>query len=518
MDIRMMIGQHLVAGFEGTKVPAAFKKTVRDHLIGNVILFSHNVKNAKQLKALCQEIQQVVVAATGVPAFITIDQEGGAVSRLKDDCAVVPSAMAVASTGKIDNAYMAGLITGRELHALGVNFNLAPVFDVNSNPANPVIGVRSYGDTPDKAASYACAMARGLIEGGVLCCGKHFPGHGDTAVDSHVGLPVVDKSLDELMEVELKAFKAGIDAGIPGIMSTHILFPQIEKDKVPATMSRAIMTGLLKETLGFEGLVLSDCMMMGAIAQQYGTVHGMVEALKAGVDLIFASHSIDLNVEAAQEMARAVQAGDVSLEELAQSTQKILRYKEALKPPTDEAFALVGSREHRDLVDTMYQQSIAISQLPFGMMPDMGNNPLFVSCLPFITTLASNPVQDELSFAHEMQRRFGGVAHTMPTDPSALDSAAIATLAQKGGHTAVVVGTYNAHIKQGQLDVVNKLSISGAPVIVVALRNPYDLSFLPDQVTGIAAYAYNRPVIAKVAEVLDGQWMSTGVVPVQLKP
>lgn len=513
-DIRFMIGQHLVAGFQGTRVPEELVKAVREHKIGNVILFAHNVESAGQLKQLCADIQELMLREVGVPAFITIDQEGGAVSRLPKECAVVPSAMAVASTGNTDNAYQAGLITGKELHALGVNFDLAPVFDVNSNPQNPVIGVRSYGDKPDAAAAYATAMFQGLLEGGVLCCGKHFPGHGDTAVDSHVGLPKVDKSLEELRACELKAFQAGIDAGIPGIMSTHILFPQIEKGKTPATMSRAIMTGLLRDTMGFTGLTLSDCMMMGAIADQYGTVNGMVEALKAGVDLIFASHSVDLCVQAAEKMREAVDKGDKPLSELEESLRRILSYKEKITPTLDEEFALIGSPAHRAVVDKLYEDSLTIARLPLGHIPPLGDNPLFVSCLPFVTTLASNPVMGELSFAHDMQSRFGGDAHTMPTDPSALSAAAIGAMAQ--GHTSVVVGTYNAHIKRGQLDVVEKLARCGVPVTVFALRNPYDLAHLPEGVTGIAAYAYNRPVLDKVAKVLSGELVPRGTMPVQL--
>lgn len=514
MDIREMIGQHLVAGFEGKTVPDAFKRAVKTHRIGNVILFVHNVESKEQLKALCAEIQDVVMGELGVPAFITIDQEGGVVSRLKDDCAVVPGAMAVASTGRAEYAYAAGLITGRELHALGVNFDLAPVFDINSNPDNPAIGVRSYGDTPEKAAPYALRMVKGLQDAGVLACAKHFPGHGDTAVDSHMGLPVVNKTKEELEKIELRPFQQAIDEGIAGVMSTHILFPKIEKGDVPATMSRRIMTGLLKEEMGFQGLVLSDCMMMGAIKDNYGTVKGMVRALEAGVDLIFASHSIDLSREAAEEMLKAVQAGGISEEELRQSTEKILSFKKKLAPPREDEFALVGSAEHRAQVEAMYAASLAGVRLPENGLPALGEKPLFISCSPFVTTLASNPLLDQISFAGDMQARFGGDAVTMPIDPTADEVSAIAE--RMPGHTAIVVGTYNGHIKKGQLAVVKAASRTGLPVIAVALRNPYDLKDLPENACGIAAYAYSRPVLDAVKKVLAGENELTGRLPVAL--
>ena len=194
MDLLTALGQHLVTGFKGPEMTEEFVQSVREYHIGNVILFDYNVVDKAQLKKLCAEIAELVTKETGYPPFITIDQEGGAVSRLKEDATIFPSAMAIAATGDPENARTAGRITGEELLAMGVNFDLAPVMDVNSNPNNPVIGVRSYGDQPAQVARYGVAMAQGLMQGGVLASIKHFPGHGDTSVDSHLGLPRVDKN------------------------------------------------------------------------------------------------------------------------------------------------------------------------------------------------------------------------------------------------------------------------------------------------------------------------------------
>ncbi len=213
MTLERMTGQRLVVGFPGYEIPKELRELVREYYVGNIILFAENIRDNAQLKRLCGELQELVREATGLPAFITIDQEGGVVSRLGADAAVVPSAMCVSATGEPRNAYLAGLITGRELSALGVNFDLAPVMDVNSNPHNPVIGVRSYGDAPETVSRYGVEMIRGLTEGGVLSCAKHFPGHGDTALDSHLSLPRVDKTLEELESCELAPFRAAIEAG-----------------------------------------------------------------------------------------------------------------------------------------------------------------------------------------------------------------------------------------------------------------------------------------------------------------
>lgn len=217
---------------------------------------------------------------------------------------------------KAGKAVLAAEITARQLRGVGVNFNLAPDLDVNSNPMNPVIGVRSFGDDPQSVALFGAKAVEGYKNGGMLCCGKHFPGHGDTAVDSHIGLPCIEKTMDELEACELISFRAAIKAGIPAIMSSHILFPNIEPNGVPATMSRTIMHGLLRETLGFDGLILSDCMVMDAIRRHYGTAHGVVEAMRAGVDMVFVSSNADLQRESAPAALAAAESGSIDAREL----------------------------------------------------------------------------------------------------------------------------------------------------------------------------------------------------------
>ena len=328
MDLREQIGQRLVTGFPGTELTEDFRRMVREYKISNVILFRENITDCAQLKQLCGEIQALVRRETGHGAFITADQEGGLVTRLPGDAVNVPGAMAIAATGDPENAYRAGLLTGRELRALGVNFDLAPSVDVNSNPENPVIGARSYGDTPQEVSRYANRMIRGLLDGGVLCSAKHFPGHGDTDTDSHLALPCVDKSMEELERTELLPFREAVRAGVPAVMTTHILFPQLEPEHLPATMSRRIMTGLLREQMGFDGLIVSDCMEMRAIKDHFGTVNGVVAAMAAGVDLVFISHDTLLSGQAARAAEQAVAEGRLSAAEMQASVQRILALKE----------------------------------------------------------------------------------------------------------------------------------------------------------------------------------------------
>ena len=198
MTLTQMLGQKLEYGFHGTQLTEEFKSLIRQYKIGNVILFRRNVESAPQLRRLCGEIREYILQETGIPPFIIIDEEGGMVSRLPGDAVNVPGAMAVAATGDPENARRASEITIRQLRGLGPNFNMAPVLDVNSNPNNPVIGVRSYGDRVEQVSAFGCAALAPYQDSGIYCCIKHFPGHGDTAVDSHLGIPRVDKTEEEL--------------------------------------------------------------------------------------------------------------------------------------------------------------------------------------------------------------------------------------------------------------------------------------------------------------------------------
>lgn len=510
-DLRWQAGQKLAVGFPGTEVPQELRQLVAEYKIGNIILFEENVRDAAQLRRLCGELRELVEKHTGLPPLIAIDQEGGVVSRLKGDCALAPSAMGVAATGDPANAYRAGEITGRELRALGVNFDLAPVMDVNSNPRNPVIGARSYGARPEDVCAYGTAMIRGLQAGGVRCCAKHFPGHGDTAVDSHLGLPRVDKSLRELEACELVPFRAAMDAGVDAVMTTHILFPCLEPDGVPATMSRRILTGLMREKLGFAGLIVSDCMMMGAIARYYGTVPGCVAAARAGVDLLFVSHSVKLAAQAAQALGEEARAGRLDAGELTASVERIIRLKECLSPA--EGFEAVGCEAHREAFRAM--RRAGLTRVGRAPRPALGANPLFLGCNPFRTTQASSPVDTKAAFAPWMARRLGGEALVTPTDPAEADIARAVEAAP--GHSALVLGTYNGHVKQGQLRLLSALAALGLPMACVALRDPYDLAGLPDNVYGLAAYEYNTESLETVAQALTGDFVPAGKLPVPLE-
>lgn len=222
MTLSEKLGQMLVTGFPAGEMDDSFRALVKEKKVGNVILFKDNLKSAEQIVSLTKEIRALIHQETGCFPLITVDEEGGVVSRLPESMGKMPSAMALASLNEPDEIYQAALISGKQLRALGMNFNLAPVLDINNNPANPVIGIRSYGLNAQDTWFFASQAVRGYMDAGVLCSGKHFPGHGDVAADSHLELPVNKKSLDELKQMEFQPFEQAIRAHIPAMTIAHV--------------------------------------------------------------------------------------------------------------------------------------------------------------------------------------------------------------------------------------------------------------------------------------------------------
>ena len=510
MTLQEKIGQRLMTGFPGPKMTEEFIETVKKHKIGNVILFRENITDRQQLKQLCQDIQELVRRETGHSAIIAIDQEGGVVSRLPLDAINVPGAMALAASGDPENAYRAGKLIGRELRALGPNFNFAPTVDVNANPNNPVIGVRSYGDNPHEVSRYAKRAVAGLLEGGVPCTAKHFPGHGDTDVDSHLALPCVNKSLEELEKVDLVPFQGAIEAGVTAIMTAHILYPQIEPDPIPATMSRRIVHGILREKLGYQGIVISDCMEMAAIAAKYGISNGTLAAFKAGVDLVEITHHPLWCAEAAIRILEAAEAGELDMEEMDASVNRILECKARWienQVPVDFDFE-AAAEESRQLLE----QTITESQRPAGFQV---TNPLCIGCDPYRASLVGNlEIGEKNPFGIQMAQLLGGACASMERNPSA--EAVAALVEQAKNHGCAVVGTYDAVYNPGQMELIHALAASGVPTVVVALHLPYDLKNLPENVWGLAAFEYSARATSAAAKVLLGQTKPAGSMPVKL--
>jgi beta-N-acetylhexosaminidase len=333
-----------VVGFSGAR-PDADVKALLDAGVGGVILFKRNVESAQQVAELVHGLK----AYAGRPLLASVDQEGGRVARLRGaPFTTLPPMRDIGQRGDAALATRVGRLLAFEVRALGFDVDFAPVLDVDTNPANPVIGDRSFARDPHVVARLGVALAQGLEAGGVASCGKHFPGHGDTTTDSHLALPRLTHSLDRLRQVELLPFAAFARAGLASLMTAHVIFEAIDPG-VPATMSQAVLDGLLRRELGYNGVVVSDDLEMRAIADHFSVERAAVDGLRAGVDLFLVCHHADVQHRAIEAVARAVESGEVSRERLAQAQARVERLTQRFVHGPEEGLAALGSGEHRAL-------------------------------------------------------------------------------------------------------------------------------------------------------------------------
>lgn len=376
-----------------TVMNSQVRQIIEDYHFGAVIYFAQNLTGTAQAYNLTMEMQKAARVDGGIPMLICADQEGGSVYRLGTGTAL-PGNMALGAAGDGKYARMAGQVIGSELSVLGINTNLAPVVDVNNNANNPVIGLRAYGDEPDAIGRLACETIAGMKEYNVIGCVKHFPGHGDTATDSHYGLPSVNKSLATLQNCELKPFSAAIKQGVQMIMTAHILYPQLEKDKIlssktgkseslPATMSDDIITGLLKKQMGFEGIVVTDAMNMAGITDSWKPVEAVVNSIKAGVDMICMPCELSCLADVKEldkiidGVVSAVNSGKIPMSRINDAVRRILKVKaengilgwNAENYSLEKAESTVGCQENRNKEREIAAAAVTVVQNKNNTLP-----------------------------------------------------------------------------------------------------------------------------------------------------
>ncbi len=522
MTVEEQIGQLLVVGFQGTSVPHTLRELIERHHVGNIILFSRNIQNTHQLLALTHSLQEIAQSAGHrSPLFIMLDQENGTVRRLGQGATIFPGNMALGAVGSEQIAYEIAQATGHELKALGINMNLAPVVDVNNNPANPVIGVRSFGEDPQQVARLAVATVQGYQAAGIVSNLKHFPGHGDTSVDSHLALPTIPHTLERLEQVELVPFRSCIQAGADSVMIAHIYFPALMRDEaLPATVSPAIIQGLLRQQLGFDGVIVSDCMEMNAITRTVGVEQGSVMALQAGIDLVLISHIYERQIASLVAIQAAIQVGQLARETIHLAAERVLRLKErSLSWPTALSSTLaaeVGSQEHQQLRDKAYALSTTLVRndeqlLPLSLQP--GESILVLYPQKATANMAQDKFAAPTALVENIQQRHTNTQSIIfPPQMSAEDRHELLHKAQQAA--IIIMATINAHAGEDQAELMRQLLHMDRPVIGIAVHSPYDLQSFPELRTYLATYEYTPPALEAVVRVLFGEIEAQGQLPV----
>jgi len=511
MSLERKVGQLMSVAFHGTTITSSLEAMIRDRGVGGVILYGENFTDAAGLKRLIADLSGIARDAKAIPLFFEIDQEGGAVARIGSGATVLPGQMALAATpDPTASVGKAVSITAAELAAIGVNWNFAPDADVNDEPTNPVIGNRSFSSDPGRVSALVSAAVRAYASANFLACAKHFPGHGSTTVDSHSGLPRIDADRSTVERVQLAPFRSAIAARVPAIMSAHIVVPALDPTPdLPVTLSKPVLTDLLRTTMGFDGVIVTDDLEMGALAT-IGEATAGIRAFQAGADYLLFRYDESAPVEAHRRMVEAVRAGAMSTARLDESVRRIVNLKRAYSIYLGTRVALPLDLEANGRVALdLARDSITLLRNR-GVLPLRGRTLVIA---PTNADVAVLPGQPGLGAVFQ-RKRPDAVVQAIPLRPAATDVSRAVAAARDVD--AVVVGTTDLFAYAEQRQLVAGLSRERAPVVMVSLRAPYDIAQEPDVAAYLCAYDGREPSLVAATEVLIGERKPVGSLPVDI--
>ncbi len=500
----------------GVDTPA---QVVEKFGVGGVIYFNNsstdNVDGPAQMAAFSNGLQRAATSSNArIPLIIAIDQEGGNVTRLESPATEFHARMAVGAGRSAADAKTVATINGRELRAMGINQNFAPVADVNSNPDNPVIGARSFSSRPELASPMVAAEVKGYQNGGrptetVSSAAKHFPGHGDAATDSHHVLPNIDRTEAEWRAIDMPPFRAAIEAGVDSIMTAHITVPSLDDSGVPATLSRPILTGLLRGELKYKGVIVTDALGMGG-ANVFPPEEIPVRAIEAGVDQLLMPPNLQLAIDS---LKAAVASGRLTEKRIDQSVLRILllKFKRGIvtSPFGDESKVpgLVGTQAHIDAIQQISDRTTTVVRNDANLLPLAGN--------PGKVLVTGHGESRSPRWLAESLDRRGATATALPTGTNPSATTIANAVAAADSSDLVVVLTNNLKDRAGQRNLVNALIATGKPVIAVASQIPYDAGYV-DSRTWVATYGWRAHAMESLAKVLTGEISPMGKLPVDI--
>jgi beta-N-acetylhexosaminidase len=516
MPLDEACGLRFMIGFDGGEPDGELLARMQARNVSGVTLFrGRNVENPAQVRALTAALQANGVAPGRPPLLIAADQEGGQLMALAGTTPF-PGNMALGAAGSVELTRRTGWAIGRELAAMGVNVNYAPVCDVNNNPANSCIGIRSFGEDPVAAARHCAAMVEGLQSAGVAATAKHFPGHGDTVQDPHDGLPVVAHSRQRLAAVELPPFAAAFQAGVRLVMATHAAFPELNDGvALPSTLSTAVLQGLLRDEMGFDGVIITDALDMGAIEQGPGLVVDALASVAAGTDLLLCTDEADTLYLA---VCQAVRRRLLSPVQLQGSARRVLALRDWLAARAQPPLEVVACAEHRALARETTTRSITLVRDDAGRLPLRLPAEARVAAIlpePADLTPADTSSRVRCKLAPALRRYHPAVDEFIVAHaPSDADIAAVCERARD--YDLLIAGTTDALGRAEQAALIRALLATGVPLVAVGLRLPYDLAAYPMAPTFLCTYGILEPSMEALAAALWGDAAITGRLPVSI--
>ena len=523
--VRELVGRVVGFGFSGTQVDDWVRTLVCDMRVGTIPLFSNNLESGGQAAELATSLQQLASEAGHVePLLLAADQENGIVRRLPGDFVRFPGHMALAAVDDLSFTEEVARATGEQLRAAGIHMDLAPVLDVNVNPANPVIGVRSFGERPGRVAEQGAAFIRGLHQAGVFACAKHFPGHGDTELDSHLALPRVACDLDRLENVELVPFRTAIAAGVDAVMTAHVGYGALDGEGLPATLSHRIVTGLLRDELGFAGVVATDSLGMKAVADGVGPAAGAVMALAAGCDLILVAHGKEHQRAVYDALVEAVRSGEVALARLEEAALRVTALRRKLVGQASPRPLTVAEKAvHDRLARIAGYRAVTVVQgretLPLQLRrgEPLG---LLRAAAQGIDHGAMEHAERG-TFAAELRQVWPDIALLQAPPEDRDDPVAVrewVALQESLRDVRFVIVELPSVADERIHFALDTLVRLGKVVVGFAGRSPYIAGRLPQLRVCLATYDQTPASVAAAARVIIAGWPATGKLPVTVAP
>lgn len=519
IDADVLLGQIFMVAFPGTTPPADVRRWLAERGAAGVTLFrAKNVEDPAQVRELSATLQRLAADAGRPPLLIGMDQEGGQLEALAGATSF-PGNMALGATGDAGLARRVGAALGRELAAVGVNVNYAPVCDVNVEPANPNVGVRAFGDDAALVAEMATALIGGLQAAGVVASAKHFPGNGASAHDPHFGLPVLPFARERLEAVEFAPFRAAIDAGVRLMMTAHVALPALTgRRDLPATLNRSIMHDLLREEMGFEGVVISDAMDMAAIAQGGGQVLDALAALLAGVDLLLLAGEWEAQEQLYRGMCQALSRGLLPARRVREAAARVAALQEWTAGQEQPPLEVVGCAQHRQLAQEVAARSLTLVRDEAGLLPLQPGPDARVAVVmpePRDLTPADTSSYVTPGLANALRPFFPRVEQFITGHPPT--AAEVADLREQlADYDLLLLVTLSASMDPAQAEMATALLDLGRPAVTIAGRTPYDLLAYPQSTTHVCTYSIQPPSMQALAAALVGEARFPGRLPVQL--